>query len=244
MHRVAEAMCRLSALLDYREVASELSHQGPEVSHTTLQQKVCEWSEDLCVSEQVETQKLAENERWHVSCDGCWTNSRDGWKETKVGSVERDYPQCGSDAVSSARETSIRYVATRPDAAHFGKALFELATNSGIYQEAIGTQEIVFLGDGAAWIWNLADEYFPNAVQIVDYMHAKSHLSDVAKVAFGEPETEAIQDWVKTTEPLLYDGNITEVAACIRGLDTQSSEVSDILEREARYFEKHAMCMR
>ena len=38
-HRVAEAMCRLSALLDYREAASELSHQGIEVSHTTLQQK-------------------------------------------------------------------------------------------------------------------------------------------------------------------------------------------------------------
>ena len=178
-----------------------------------------------------------------MSCDGCHTNSPDGWKETKVGSVYRDYPQCGSDAVSSARETSIRYVATRNDAAHFGKELYALATNSGIYQEAIDTQEIVFLGDGAAWIWNLADEYFPNAVEIVDYMHAKSHLYDVAKVAFGETETEAIQDWVKTTEPILYDGNITEVAARIRGLDTQTPEVSDILEREARYFEKHAKRM-
>lgn len=79
----------------------------------------------------------------------------------------------------------------------------------------------MFLGDGATWIWNLAYEYFPNAVEIVDYMHAKSHLYDVAKVAFGETETEAIQDWVKTTEPLLYDGNVTEVAARIRGLDTQ-----------------------
>ena len=27
----------------------------------------------------------------------------------------------------------------------------------------------VVLGDGAKWIWNLADEYFPDAVQIVDY---------------------------------------------------------------------------
>ena len=34
----------------------------------------------------------------------------------------------------------------------------------------------VVLGDGAAWIWNLADEYFPGAIQIVDIFHAKGHL--------------------------------------------------------------------
>ena len=44
----------------------------------------------------------------------------------------------------------------------------------------------VFVGDGAGWIWNLCDEYFPNAVEIIDYMHAKSHLYDAAKYAFGE----------------------------------------------------------
>ncbi len=38
----------------------------------------------------------------------------------------------------------------------------------------------VVLGDGAKWIWNLADEHFPDAVQIVDRFHAKQHLSDVA----------------------------------------------------------------
>ena len=46
----------------------------------------------------------------------------------------------------------------------------------------------------------LADEHFPNAVQIVDYMHAKSHLYTIAKVAFGEAETEAIEQWVRTVE--------------------------------------------
>ena len=79
-----------------------------------------EWSEGLNVPEQVEGQRLEENQRWYVRCDGCRTNSLDGWKEVKVGCVYRDYPQCGSDAVPSARETSIRYVASRPDAAHSG----------------------------------------------------------------------------------------------------------------------------
>ena len=160
--RVVERMCYVAAHFDYRAAAKALAFQGIEVSHTIVREKVLEWSSDLSVSAQVEPQILAANQRWYVSCDGCYTNSTDGWQETKVGCVYRDYPQCGSDAVSSARETSIRYVATRNDAAHFGKELYALATNSGIYQEAIDTQEIVFLGDGAAWIWNLADEYFPN----------------------------------------------------------------------------------
>jgi len=41
------------------------------------------------------------------------------------------------------------------------------------------------LGDGALWIWNLADEQLPGAIQIVDLYHAKQHLSDVAKDIYG-----------------------------------------------------------
>ena len=41
----------------------------------------------------------------------------------------------------------------------------------------------VILGDGAPWIWALADECFPDAIQIVDIFHAKSHLWDVAKAS-------------------------------------------------------------
>lgn len=125
--RVAEAMCRLSARLDYREASEELSHQGIEVSHTTLRESVCKWSEDLNVCEQVETQALAENQRWYVSCDGCHTNSPNGWKEVKVGCIYRDYPQPVSGGTPSVRTASIRYVAGRQNAETFGKKLYALA---------------------------------------------------------------------------------------------------------------------
>ena len=110
-HRVTEMMCRLAMQLDFREAVDELLRQGIEVSHTTLHQKVDEWSEDLRVPEQVEIQELSENERWYVSCDGCYTNSPAGWKETKVGCIYRDYPHYCVDASSSVRTSSIRYVA-------------------------------------------------------------------------------------------------------------------------------------
>ncbi len=239
-YRVAERMCYLAAHFDYRAAAKELSFQGIEVNHTTLHQKVREWLSELHASEQVEPQKLVAHQRWYVGCDGCYTNSPDGWKEVKVGCVYRDYPQLGSGATPSARTESIRYVAGRENAEQFGKKLFALATQSGIYRDDIDTQDVVFIGDGAAWIWNLADEYFPNAIEIVDYMHAKSHLYEVAKQAFGEHQTTTIEKWVEATDFFLYEGDTAELVLRIRGLGIENPDVVNILDREAGYFEKHA----
>lgn len=43
----------------------------------------------------------------------------------------------------------------------------------------------VVLGDGAPWIWKLADELFPDAIQIVDRYHVKENLANVATDIFG-----------------------------------------------------------
>ena len=43
-------------------------------------------------------------------------------------------------------------------------------------------RQMVILGDGAAWIWNLAGQHFPEATQIVDLFHAREHLHDLAKL--------------------------------------------------------------
>jgi len=40
------------------------------------------------------------------------------------------------------------------------------------------------LGEGAVWIWNLADLHFTGAIQIVDLYHARQHLSDLAAELF------------------------------------------------------------
>jgi hypothetical protein len=42
-------------------------------------------------------------------------------------------------------------------------------------------QKRIFIGDGAEWIWNLADQHFPGAVQIVDLYHARQHLWELAR---------------------------------------------------------------
>ena len=72
-----------------------------------------------------------------------------------------------------------------------GRALREAARRR--YCEAARR---VILGDGALWIWNLADTHFPGAIQIVDRFHVKEHLSNVAKAIWGGP-SDLARGWAK-----------------------------------------------
>ena len=242
---VAAAMMRLAAQLNYRAAAAELKHQGIEVSHTTLHQKVQEWGSGEEVSDYVDEQSLEAGARWYVSCDGCHTNSRIGYQEVKVGSIGKDYPHQNATSVMKIRPSSLRYVASRDSVAEFRRQLAALATQTGIYQDenTMDTQEVVVIGDGAAWIWNLADEHFPGATEIVDFMHAKTHLYDVAKHAFGEEDQESVETWVNTTETPLYNGETSQVVARIRDLGKQNPTIADVLEKQVGYFQKHAQRM-
>jgi hypothetical protein len=70
------------------------------------------------------------------------------------------------------------------------------------------------LGDGAPWIWNVATEHFPDAIQIVDRFHAKHHLSDVGKAIYGA--TSALgRAWSKARHDELDEGKIDDLRAAL-----------------------------
>ena len=71
-------------------------------------------------------------------------------------------------------------------------------------------------------------------------MHAKTHLYDGAKQAFGADEREAVETWVDTTETPLYNRETSKVVSRIRALETQNPTIADVLETEVGYFQKHA----
>ena len=70
------------------------------------------------------------------------------------------------------------------------------------------------LGDGAPWIWNLAGEEFPEAIQIVDRSQAKEHLSGVAKVLYGAP-SELGDAWAKARHAELDAGQLSQIVAAL-----------------------------
>jgi hypothetical protein len=71
------------------------------------------------------------------------------------------------------------------------------------------------LGDGAAWIWNLADEQFPGAIQIVDLYHAKGYLWEVAKAIYGAG-SDLGEQWAKQRRDELDEGKIDALLAALR----------------------------
>ena len=73
----------------------------------------------------------------------------------------------------------------------------------------------VVIGDGAPWIWRVADEQFPGAIEIVDIYHAKQHLCDVAKTIYG-PGTDLADQWARDRRAELDAGRLRAVVAALR----------------------------
>ena len=95
------------------------------------------------------------------------------------------------------------------------------------------------LGDGALWIWNVADEYFPGAIQIVDLFHAKQYLSDVGKDLFGAESPEA-RRWAEARHDELDQGRFDALLAAVRA----HAEANDAARLCAEYLERNRHRMR
>jgi hypothetical protein len=79
-------------------------------------------------------------------------------------------------------------------------------------------EEVVFVCDGAVWIWKLIEKHFPHAVQIVDWYHASEYLPPMAEAAFGWG-TEKYQNWLENARSLLWEGRIADLILACQQLD-------------------------
>ncbi len=133
---------------------------------------------------------------------------------------------------------SSSYVATFAPAAAFGTLMAAEAHRRG----AGHIRQMVILGDGAAWIWNLASQHFPEATQVVDLFHAREHLHDLAKLLefmLGGGK----DDWLAARLAELDNGNIEAICAAARAFPLAGKKASD-LQTALGYFEHnaHRMC--
>jgi hypothetical protein len=115
----------------------------------------------------------------------------------------------GSVTYSAAIESAASKDTDDEPSAFAARALRE-ATRRGFDR----AQRRAVLGDGAPWIWNLATEHFPDALQIVDRFHVKQHLSDVAK-AIWSAASAAGETWAKARHDELDAGAIEAVLGAL-----------------------------
>jgi hypothetical protein len=135
---------------------------------------------------------------------------------------------------------STTYTGAIETAEEFGKRLYLEAWNRGWSHAA----KKVVMGDGAEWIWNLADLHFPGAIQIVDLYHARQHLWELARKLY--PNDQVLQKaWMKVHQKRLLDkGKIEKLVTAIRSVDSPIPEVVEKIRLEADYFERNAERMR
>lgn len=160
------------------------------------------------------------------------------WRDLKIGSwfEARGKPPTSSDGQWSIQAENIHYYTDICKATEFGTLFW----SSGVAHNAHLAQELIILGDGAEWIWNLVGEHFPKAIQILDWFHASEHLMPVAQAAFSTHSEQA--PWVAQMKQLMWVGQIETVIETIDQLALSCSD--DILRTTANYFDYHKERMR
>jgi hypothetical protein len=132
------------------------------------------------------------------------------------------------------RAKHLQYFSDITPAEQFGKILW--ATGCERYADL--SPDLVFLGDGAEWIWNLVDFYYPQARQIVDWFHAEEHLEGVAQAAFSDPAERT--GWLEAVTQNLWDGQLESVIAACQALAASCLKA----QQAVTYFTNNALRMR
>ncbi len=149
----------------------------------------------------------------------------------KDGTPERDD---GSVTYSAAIESAAQADTDETPSA-FAERVERQARRTGFDK----ARRQVVLGDGAPWIWNLADERFPDAIQIVDRFHVKQHLSDVGKVIYGATSDTAAT-WAKRRCDELDEGRLNELMRALR----RHAETNEQARKCAKYIHRNRQRMR
>jgi len=155
------------------------------------------------------------------------------WRELKIGAwfQARGEPPKTPDGQWAIQAHDITYYSDIMPAEEFGDILWATGVERGAEQ----AQEVIILGDGARWIWDLVDLHFPYAVQIVDWFHASEYLAPVAKSVFKNKQQQ--EDWIGKVRDKLWYGKLDAViAACQEHVQPNLKAEDDPAQQAVTYY--------
>ena len=226
-------VCLSASTLERITVAVGASLQNERHTQAALHQA----GEPLTMSSPFEEELC----RLYVTMDGSFVPVRDEWKKDRsLGALSLRWNECKLGVVYQAqvdqagRDSGVKrkaYTATLQGVETFAPMLSALAHKHGQCQ----AKEVLVLGDGAPWIWNLANERFPGAVQVLDFFHACQHLADYADARFGAG-TKQSQEWLAARKEELKTQNPMVVIKEIASWLPAPLESWDMRNRTFKYF--------
>jgi hypothetical protein len=184
---MAKLMAMAGVSVSFQEASRQLeAYLGVKISPKTIRKETIEagerqqaWEEKL--KSKSEGEALQERERkiapqsipetLYGSIDGVQVPLDEGWKEMKILCW---YQQDEDYATKKQQAYGMHYYSSLAQAEDFGKLFWA----AGVEVLADKVPKLIFVCDGAAWIWKLVEGYFPEATQIVDWYHACHYLSN------------------------------------------------------------------
>lgn len=189
----------------------------------------------------------------YVSCDGTGTPMRRDELEGTKGKQP--------DGSARTREAKLGCVFTQTVCDEEGKALRDPGSTSytGTYQgcreiavllhqearrRGLGrAKQVVYLGDGAAWVWENCRLTFPGAAEILDFYHASEHVGQLAAAIHDNEPAQATacrSRWcheMKQTDPSHL---LAESHTLLDSHPEWSETKREAIQQQINYLESHA----
>jgi hypothetical protein len=156
------------------------------------------------------------------------------WHEWKTGLYYR-HEQAGRTAGGRGVIAEKIVIGWQGDPLEFGRRLHWEAQRGGLGR----AQARLVVADGAPWIWNVAQDRWAGASEVLDFYHASQHLWDLGRALHGDDET-ATGQWVEPRCHRLRHGREHQVWAEIAALKAPLGAAGAVVQREQNYFATHA----
>jgi hypothetical protein len=218
---------------------------GRQIEETHRKERALVWSNKLVVLAAAVPKLYVAIDATGVPVPPRETEGRKGKKgdvaktrDAKLGCV---FTQTTVDAEGwpVREEGSTSYVGAIETAEQFGRRIYAEGVRRGMGR----AEKVIVLGDGAPWIWGIAETHFSGATQIVDLYHAREHLYAVGKLVYDVGSIR-FKEWTAARKDELDAGDVQAVIAALQRLRPRRATVQDEIRKAVGYFESNAQRMR
>jgi hypothetical protein len=245
----------VTATGSYEEAAQVVSQWTQSVDDSTLHALVQRTGARAEARAQSRYEQLPQ-ERWPqrgaselgvLMVDGCQVRYRGaGWGKEKTQKERVEWHELKLGVFyrqeASAHTPEGRGLLTDKIVVHWQDQPMELGRR--LHWEALRqglgrARQMLFLGDGAQWVWNLKQDRWSTAMELLDFYHGSEHLWNLGRALYGEQQP-ALSQWVEPLRHQVRHGEEKQALRRISRIQKRRGPAGKVIGREQNYFATHA----
>jgi Uncharacterised protein family (UPF0236) len=232
-HRVANALFE-------RCTGVTLSSRGAQGIIDSTAEDLSSWQaererqETAAVADAMVSGDGAADLRVEIAMDGVTAHIDGRWPQPKVATILVRQLETEAEEPTLGAVLARRYVCVLGSAEELAARITQVRRAAGWERLPIGE----ILGDGAPWIWKVADAYFPGVRQTLDYYHLSEHLYAFANLLYPNNPAGA-KAWVDQKLGALLTDRVGEVLRALKRMRPRKKAVRDALAQLIGYVESN-----